>query len=402
MNTYSLLTTALTAVLSNKLRSFLTMLGVVIGVASVILLISIGSGIKSFVTEQFEGLGSNLITILPGEVEFEHGGAASSTPIGGILSSKLEALDVDLILSRSLHVESANGIIQFSSPVKFEGESKVYFIVGSGEQYPLVRNIAIVEGEFFTKADTSSGRRVAVIGSSVSEKLFLGRPSLGESVFVGDFRFVISGVLEKTGAFGGQNVDEQVIIPLSASERILGRGNLAYIQVKALSAESLETAKIEVEQALLTRLKKEDFTVVDQESVLSVVSSVLTSLTLGLGGIAAISLVVGGIGIMNIMLVSVTERTREIGLRKAVGATPKVILLQFLAESIFLSLSGGFIGFLLGFLGSLVVGRFIKTEVTWWAVALAFGVSVAVGIVFGILPARRASKLSPIEALRYE
>lgn len=402
MNTYSLLTTALNAILVNKFRSFLTMLGVVIGVASVILLISIGSGIKSFVTEQFEGLGSNLITVLPGEVEFGHGGAASATPVGGILSSKLESRDVDLILSRTRKIESANGIIQFSSPVKFGGESKVYFIVGSGEQYPAVRNIAIEKGEFFTKADVDSGRRVAVIGSSVSEKLFLGRPSLGESIFVGDFRFVVTGVLEATGAFGGQNVDEQVIIPLTAAERILGRGNLAYIQVKALSAESLETAKIEVEQALLTRLKKEDFTVVDQESVLSVVSSVLTTLTLGLGGIAAISLVVGGIGIMNIMLVTVVERTHEIGLRKAVGATPRIILLQFLAESIFLSLSGGFIGFLLGFLGSLVVGRFIKTEVTWWAVVLAFGVAVAVGVVFGILPARRAAKLSPIEALRYE
>lgn len=403
MDFKSLFQTALVSLLSNKVRSFLAMLGIIIGVSSVILLVAIGSGIKSFVVEQFEGLGSNLITVLPGKVDFSgHGGVGAATPVGGILSSKLSLDDVETILDKSQSVESANGIVQFSQTVKYDNQQAVYFIVGTGQDYVATRNVELFQGEFISSSDVNSSRRVAVLGASVVESLFEGEEPIDKNITVGDLKYTVIGVFEETGAFGGQNADEQVFIPVTAAFDQLGKKNLAFIQAKATSADSVKEAMAQIEDALLQNHKEEDFTIIDQQSILSTVSGVLQALTLGLSGIAAISLLVGGIGIMNIMLVSVTQRTREIGLRKALGATSTIILLQFLTESVVLCLIGGTIGLGIGVIGSLIIGKFIKTEITILSVVLALGVSTLVGIVFGVLPARQASKLSPIEALRYE
>lgn len=393
-----ILKVAIKSLQTNKTRSLLTMLGIIIGVASVILLVALGSGLQKYVTDQFESLGSSLFMVLPGNVDLKKLGSGPPN----FSTSKLEANDAkDLVQSSSL-IGRAMPEIMSQAPVKFEGQKVYAQIVGVTEDYPHILNTSVEKGDFFSGADDRSSRKVAVLGSKVTENLFLGSDPLGEKVIIGDERFTVLGVLKSKGGFGGDSVDEQVVIPIGAAKRLFNKDNVNMIYVQAKNSDDVDQAIEETKLILANRLKEDDFTVINQKDLLGTISSILGMLTIALAGIAAISLLVGGIGIMNIMLVSVTERTKEIGLRKALGATPGVILSQFLAEAVILSVGGGLIGILLGGGGALALSQVAPVQVTWGAVLLAFSVSAAVGIIFGVMPARRAAKLSPIEALRYE
>lgn len=394
---------SLKAIFKNKMRSSLTMLGVIIGVSSVILLLSLGSGLKTFVTGELEGLGSNLVLVIPGEIDTQRGfTTARGGGLGAITTSKLELSDVKRLQDEVPEVLEASGLLIGSEVVKYKAEKKTVQIIGTTSNFPQVRNAKIAKGEFFQKGDETLARRVIVLGANIADEYFKEGNPLGERVQVGKLRYTVVGILEKIGGLGQTNLDDQAIIPITAAQRQFDNDNVNFIYVKVASADLVDGTIPKIRSVLEKRLDEGEFTLVDQKEVLRTVGNILNVLTFALSGIAAISLLVGGVGIMNIMLVSVTERTREIGLRKALGATPKVILFQFLIESVFLSVGGGVIGISVGILGSLVMGRFMTITITWWSVLLAFGVSVGVGILFGVMPARKAAKLSPIEALRYE
>lgn len=391
------------ALLKNRMRSFLSMLGVIIGVSSVILLLSLGSGLKTFVTGELEGLGSNLVLVVPGEIDTQRGfTTARGGGLGAITTSKLELSDVKQIQDFVPEVLEASGLLMGSEVVKYKAEKKTVQIIGTTSNFPQVRNAKVTKGEFFQKGDVNSARRVIVLGANVADEYFLGIDPLGERMQVGKLRYTVVGILEKIGGLGQTNLDDQAIIPITAAQRQFDKDNVNFIYVKVASGDLVDGTIPKIRSVLEKRLDGDEFTLVDQKEVLRTIGNILNVLTLALSGIAAISLMVGGVGIMNIMLVSVTERTREIGLRKALGAAPKVILLQFLTEAILLSVGGGVIGILIGALGSFALSQFMTITLTWWSIALAFAVSVGVGIIFGVMPSRKAAKMSPIDALRFE
>ena len=393
------------ALQTNKSRSLLTALGVIIGVASVILLISVGSGLKGYITNQMQDMGSNLIMVMPGDIDLDDvsmGGSAMSSAFSSMATSKLKLSDAHEIEKGILQIQDAVAMVMASSPARYEGESVLVQIIGTTENYINIREPEFAKGSFFVESEVNSGRKVAVLGHKVAEDLFGEKDSIGEKVKLGEYRYLIMGVMEEKGGQGSMSPDDKVFVPITTAQRQFNQDNISIIFAQVKSSDEVSSTVSLVEGVLKRRLKEEDFTVLDQKEILSTVSSILDTLTVALGGIAAISLLVGGIGIMNIMLVSVTERTHEIGLRKALGATPEVILTQFLIEAVFLSVGGGIIGIALGGGGSLILNMFMPTTVTLWSVILAFVVSATVGIVFGIAPARKASQLSPIEALRYE
>lgn len=395
---------AIKALQTNQSRSLLTSLGVIIGVASVILLLAVGSGLKSYITSQMQDIGSNLVIIMPGDVELDSlaGGGAISSSFMAMSASKLKMEYMDEIEKAVPHIDNIVAFIAASSPIRYKGESKGVQVIGTTEKFIDVINIGFVTGGSFTNPDVNSGKKVMVLGYKVADELFGDENPVGETVKLGEYRYTVVGVTEEKGGQSTISPDDKVLIPITTAQRQFNQDNVSAILVKATSTDEVSSVVSMTEEVLLRRLDDDEFTVLDQKEILSTVSAILNTLTVALGGIAAISLLVGGIGIMNIMLVSVTERTHEIGLRKALGATPEVILTQFLIEAVFLSVGGGIIGIILGVGGGLLLSKFMPVTVTLWSVALAFVVSATVGIVFGIRPARKASQLSPIEALRYE
>lgn len=398
MNILEFFLLALRSLKANKSRALLTMLGIIIGVASVILLVSIGTGLQAFVTQQFATLGSNTLFILPGKVDFRSGGP--STPV-----SKFELSDVSDILRSSDDItEVMPGVAQMSV-WKAKGKTIQVETIGIWENYFSIVTFEPELGDIIRQTDVERSRKVVVLGATAAKDLFGDTDPIGQYITTGDIRYQVKGVLKPKGGGGGglgADIDARAFIPFTSGLRQFNQRNPYMILVQTTNQDTVTSAGEAIKRTLGKRLKTDDFTLIQQTELLNTITQFLGVITVALGGIAAISLLVGGIGIMNIMLVSVTERTREIGLRKAVGATSRDILLQFLIEAIILSLLGGIIGIALGTLGSLALRAFIRTSVTIWSVGLAAGFSTLIGVIFGVAPAIRAGRLDPIEALRYE
>jgi putative ABC transport system permease protein len=408
MNLYQSFIEALESLSANKLRSGLTILGIVIGVAAVIAMISIGRGAENSITGSIQGIGTNLIFIFRGGSEEVRNPEPITLGDAQAIADPFQAPSVAAVAP----------MLQGSGKLTFAGEDTVTSIVGVTPAYGPVRNAEVTEGEFINESHILGQASVVLLGTQVAEDLFGRKEGLvGETVRIEGQPFRVIGVLKEEGGSAFANEDDRVLVPFTTAQtRLLrrsGRDHVDLLMVQAVSAERVPQAAQEVSQILRTRHRTEigadDFTLLSQQDFLDTARTITGVLTIFLGGIAAISLLVGGIGIMNIMLVSVTERTREIGLRKALGARKLDILVQFLTESSVLSLIGGVIGILLGWAISLVVGRIaaandapISPAIGLDTVLLATLFSTAVGLFFGLYPANRAASLEPVEALRYE
>ncbi len=376
---------------ASKMRSFLTMLGVIIGVGAVVALVSVGSGAQQEVTTQVEALGSNLIIVLPANAR----------------GRDLRVEDATMIEERVAGVLHAVPHLRQSTSVLWMGRSVNTGVVGSNEYLPVVQSHPVGEGRFLSAQDILYRRQVAVLGATTSESLFGLRDPIGQEIYVQGYPFTVIGVMTRKGEGGifTPDPDDQVVIPISTAQRILGTTRVSSIYVSIGDGTMADLATNHIKRLLELRFNDDEaVTVFSQEQILAAVGTVTGILTILLGAIAGISLLVGGIGIMNIMLVSVTERTREIGVRKAVGGKNRDILAQFLVESVIISLTGGIIGIGLGMLGSLGISRLgsVPSVVSPGWVMIAFGFAAAVGLFFGIYPAMRAARLDPIQALRHD
>lgn len=399
---------ALESLSANKMRSGLTVLGIVIGVAAVIAMISIGRGAENTITGSIQGIGTNLIFVFSG-------GSEEARNVKPITFGDAEAIDDPF---QAPSVAAVAPVMQGQAALSFAGETANIQIQGITSDFDTVRNRTVMEGEYINEAHILGRASVVLLGIDTADKLF-GRTSglVGETVRIEGQPFRVIGILEERGGSSFNNEDDIALVPISTAQtRLLRRSQpdaVDMLMVQAASAEVVPDASQEIAQILRSRHRTEigadDFTILTQQDFLSTAETITGVLTIFLGGIAAISLLVGGIGIMNIMLVSVTERTREIGLRKALGARKTDILIQFLTESSVLSLFGGLIGIALGWAISLVVGQIAAASDTPIVPAISIDIillatlfSTAVGLFFGIYPANRAANLEPVEALRYE
>jgi putative ABC transport system permease protein len=387
---------ALRAIFANKVRSFLTTLGVIIGVSSVILLVAIGSGLKEFITGQFKDLGSNTLFVVPGSQGFK------GDPSLAFSNNKLSDTEYKNLKSFLRNGVEATVVLQSSKKAKYHDKTYVAELNGVDANWFTIANYTIFKGSRFDQNDVNSSSKNAVIGTTIVKELFPNTDPIGKIITVGSEKLAVVGIYNSKGGFGGNDRDANIFIPHTTAKKLFGLDKPSTFYLSIPDNLDKDIVQREIKTILLKTLKMEDFSIVSQQELLNSVTGILNALTLGLAGIAAISLLVGGIGIMNIMLVSVTERTREVGLRKAVGAKPQDVLLQFLIEAVALSSLGGAIGILLGSLGSLALKKIVNTAITPWSVIIAFGFSVFVGIAFGTWPAYKAAKKDPIEALRYE
>jgi putative ABC transport system permease protein len=384
--------------LKNKIRAFLTTLGIVIGVASVVLLLAFGLGLKNYIAQQFNNLGTNLVFVLPGQVFNRSGGFSS-------LRSSVSFDERDYLnLKKAKYAQAVVPIFQKSSIIKAQGKEETGSLYGTTEEIFMTRNLNPQIGEVFKKSDGEKRAKVAVLGPEIAKKLFGQEDlALNQKIRIEDQTFKVIGILQaKGGGFGGPNLDTFVYVPFQTVFNITGKKDFNTFLLKAQSENSIEDLKNQIKKIMLKRYKEDDFSVADSKEILSTIQSIFSVLNLALVGIGAISLIVGGIGIMNIMYVSVTERIREIGIRRALGALEKDILLQFLAESVLLSLIGGLIGLIISFIVIFFVRIFFPASIDAFSIILALTVSSAIGVFFGVFPARKAAKLSPIEAIRYE
>lgn len=384
---------AMRGILDNKLRSFLTMLGIIIGVTSVIALVSIGQGATSQVTEQIQSLGSNLLTV-------NITGRGANTTL-----SYEEAME----FGESPYISAVAPIMNGSATVKHGNKNTTAQIQGTNEEFLGIRNYKLAEGRFITSADVYMRQKIAILGPGIAEDIFGLVSPVGQEIKINGQIFKVVGILEASSSMMGSN-DEDIYIPVTTAERLLQNRGVRTIYMQAASEDTVDLATQEI-SVKLSRIFKTDtnsdfqaYRIFSQTEMLDTLNETTSTLTMMLGGIAAISLLVGGIGIMNIMLVSVTERTREIGIRKALGARKRDILSQFLIESLVLSGIGGVIGIIVGILMSRGIAQVIgiTAKTTYSVTAIAFGFSMLVGIFFGLYPANKASSLKPIEALRYE
>jgi putative ABC transport system permease protein len=398
----SIFRVALRALRRNTMRSILTALGIIIGVGAVITMVSIGNGAKAQVEAQVASLGQNIITVFPGS--FSSGGMRS----GFGFSLTLTTDDADAIAAEVEDIVGISPEVRDRNQVLANGLNWNTLVLGESPDYPNIRSWPVAEGAMFSEQDVTGVGKVCVVGRTIVEQLFPGQDAIGETLRIRNLPFRIVGILSPKGFnINGQDQDDVVIIPYSSHmKRVSRRANISTILIQASEPDKLDKVKQDVE-ALLTQRRKgrePDFTVRTQEEIAAAATQTSRTMTLLLGAIAGVSLLVGGIGIMNIMLVSVTERTREIGIRLAIGAHGRDVLLQFLIEAILLSSLGGIIGVLLGIGASELVSwrNGWPVLVSTTSVVVAVGFSAAVGVFFGFYPARKAAQLDPIEALRYE
>jgi putative ABC transport system permease protein len=394
MNALELLRLALSRLRTSRLRAALTMLGVVIGVASVVALVGVGQGTTANITSRLAGLGTNLLTVSPT-------GRTSTQPL--TLEDAAAIAKVDGVASVAPELQTSTSVVAGT-------KTTTTSVIGTSAAYAQVRAYDVWQGSFLTDALTDGGLRVAVLGATTASDLGLDATSIGSTVQIGGLPFTVIGILQPKGGTGFQNPDDQVLVPLAAVSKYFVSGDSIRTIGVSVATDDQMTAATNAITALLrdrhqlAATATADFSVFNQTQLLDAASSISATLTLLLGGIASISLIVGGIGIMNIMLVSVRERTREIGIRKAVGARGRDILAQFLIEALTLSLLGGLIGIVLGLAVSALIGQLagwgFQFNPTTVAAAVLF--SLAVGVVFGVWPARMAARLDPISALRYE
>lgn len=401
MNIVETLKISLDSLMINKVRSALTMLGVTIGVAAVIMLVSLGEGMKRYIEKQLSDLGSNVLIIVPGKTSMEGGMHVGTSAVRKLLYS-----DAVLIEKRSKNILYATPTILGTSWIKHKGKSRNAYVVGIDEDYFNIRNLKIATGRQISASDVDSKRRVCVLGKTVKKEILGEANPLKATVTIGDEKYKVVGVMQPKGVALGFDMDDLVFIPTTSAMELFDTDSLYAITLKVKDSDLIEDAKREIREILAKgRTNREDFTLLSQDEMVAVMGKILNIMTAALAGIAAISLIVGGIGIMNIMLVSVRERTKEIGIRKAVGAKNRDILSQFLIESTTLSLIGGVGGVIVGVTTSLVVPHFmdfLTTKLVWWSVVVAFFFSAAVGIFFGVYPAKKASLHDPVVALRYE
>jgi putative ABC transport system permease protein len=403
MSLLELLQTAIESLTSNKLRTFLTMLGVIIGVAAVVTLLALGAGVQASIDSQITSMGSNQLNVSSNR---QVTGARLTIDDANAIADKLNVPDAARVVS----------VVQGGSTVSAGVNKDSPEIMGTTPEYFPMKNVNITQGASFTQSDVDQRLRVAVIGPTLGDNLFPGQNALGQTFLIGAVPFRVVGILEKKGGSGFGGTDDSAFVPLTvAMEKLFinrngGLKSISSVTVEAASADRSSAALNQIAAVLRERHnilvgQPDDFRIFDQASLVATLNTVVGTLTAFLGAIGAISLLVGGIGIMNIMLVSVTERTREIGVRKAIGAQPFAIQLQFLIEALAVTIVAGVIGILLS-IGLVTVINSVQTSVTPQiqpsSVLLAFSVSVLIGVLFGFYPAWRASRLEPVEALRYE
>ncbi|ADY55938.1 protein of unknown function DUF214 [Syntrophobotulus glycolicus DSM 8271] len=409
MNFWESVKISLRALISNKLRSILTMLGIIIGVGAVIAMVGIGNGATSDITSSIQGLGANLLTVSPGQSSSN--GVRSAA--GSMNSLKMSDAEEIAALGDSIKAVAPTNN-KSGVQVVLGAENTNTTITGATETYTEVRNLEISTGRFITAEDVQDYAKVAVVGPSVVSSLLGSEDAdiVGQKIKINNIPFKVVGVTVSQGSSGMNSSDDMIFIPITTNaSRLVGNKYLRTIYVAAASEEMMDQAEAEI-IAVLEKAhgidtgagESDDFTVQNQETILETVQSVSKTMSMLLGGIAGISLLVGGIGIMNIMLVSVTERTREIGIRKAIGAKEKDIMLQFLTEAVVLCLLGGMIGIGFGYAASALVSKFLSmgSSISVSSIIIAFCFSALIGVVFGVVPARKAAKMDPIDALRFE
>lgn len=395
---------AWSSLIANKMRSLLTMLGIIIGVAAVIALVSIGYGVRQQITESISSLGSNLLMVYPGAPR-----TPGVRPVAGA-NKTIKLSDYEAI-SKMDNVQAASPVAANSYLTVYMSKNWTTTVNGANADFQYVNNWTMKSGRFITDSQIERRERVAVIGATVAKNLFGNEDPIGKDIRIDKNSFKIVGVLDEKGSGAmGNDQDDVIVVPYTTMmERVMGVDYLRMVYIQAKEGEDLERVQADIENILRVRhgIKNpdlDDFNVNNMASIMKAVEENTATMTLFLGAVAAISLLVGGIGIMNIMLVSVTERTREIGVRKALGATYRTIITQFLIEAVVISLVGGAIGIIVGIGASQLIAALakLKTVVTTGPILLSFGFSMTIGLVFGLYPARKAAKLNPIDALHYE